>query len=105
MKKGSYNCHFIGNVNNPKVVLIHGMGFYWEKCFTPIIEALELEYCLIIPELEGHHNKSEKTDIKIADCVNRLEQELTSNNIKHWVSIQTLYRDFPSVILPGFPIY
>lgn len=66
MKKGSYNCHFIGNVNNPKVVLIHGMGFYWEKCFTPIIEALELEYCLIIPELEGHHNKSEKTDIKIA---------------------------------------
>ena len=42
MKKGSYNCHFIGNVNNPKVVLIHGMGFYWEKCFTPIIEALEL---------------------------------------------------------------
>ena len=26
MKKGSYNCHFIGNVNNPKVVLIHGMG-------------------------------------------------------------------------------
>ena len=56
MKKGSYNCHFIGNVNNPKVVLIHGMGFYWEKCFTPIIEALELEYCLIIPELEGHHN-------------------------------------------------
>lgn len=82
MKKGSYNCHFIGNVNNPKVVLIHGMGFYWEKCFTPIIEALELEYCLIIPELEGHHNKSEKTDIKIADCVNRLEQELTSNNIK-----------------------
>ena len=53
MKKGSYNCHFIGNVNNPKVVLIHGMGFYWEKCFTPIIEALELEYCLIIPELPG----------------------------------------------------
>lgn len=43
MKKGSYNCHFIGNVNNPKVVLIHGMGFYWEKCFTPIIEALEFE--------------------------------------------------------------
>ena len=44
MKKGSYNCHFIGNVNNHKVVLIQGMGLYWEKWFTQIIEDLEPDY-------------------------------------------------------------
>lgn len=81
MKKEAYSCHFIGDLNNPKVVLIHGMGFYWEICFAPIIEALESEYYLIIPELEGHHNKRERTDITIADCVDWLEQEFISNNI------------------------
>lgn len=38
MKKGSYNCHFIGNVNNPKVVLIHGMGFYWKNVLLRLLK-------------------------------------------------------------------
>ncbi|WP_243128198.1 hypothetical protein [Clostridium niameyense] len=55
MKKEKSKLHIIGDSHNKKVLLIHGMGFYWEKCFFSIINELKKKYCLLIPELEGHN--------------------------------------------------
>lgn len=81
MKKDVYNCHFIGYKENPKILLIHGMGFYWNNCFRKIIDELKSIYFLIIPELEGHHNIKEATNIKITECIEWLENILISNHI------------------------
>lgn len=63
MKKANYKLHIIGDINKKKVLLIHGMGFYWKNCFDTLIKQLKDKYCLLIPELEGHAPDS-KGEIK-----------------------------------------
>lgn len=31
----------VGDLNNPKIMLVHGAGFYWENCFREIMESLK----------------------------------------------------------------
>ncbi len=62
-KKALYNVHILGDKNAPKILLIHGAGFYWETCFAPFIEEFKDDYCLIIPELAGH-GKGQSQDMK-----------------------------------------
>lgn len=54
MKKAPYKFHVFGNVVGSKILLIHGIGFYWNRCFRYLIDDLSKDYCLIIPELDGH---------------------------------------------------
>lgn len=54
MKKENCKIHIVGDIKNKKVLLIHGMGFYWKSCFKNLIKLLSDQYCLLIPELEGH---------------------------------------------------
>ena len=54
MMREQSKLHIIGDINNPKVMLIHGVGFYWETCFTKIVETLADKYFVLLPELEGH---------------------------------------------------
>lgn len=47
--------HFkeFGQADNPKLLLIHGLGVSW-RIFLPIIEALQDRYSIITPLLDGH---------------------------------------------------
>ncbi len=54
MKKETFKVHCIGDLRRPKIMLVHGAGFYWETCFKGIVEELQDEYCILTPELEGH---------------------------------------------------
>lgn len=45
--------HIIGKISNPKIMLIHGVGFYWETCFKEIIEALSGQYCIFASGIRG----------------------------------------------------
>lgn len=82
MRKDTYNCYFIGDKSNPCVLLIHGMGFYWKKCFGEIIEELQKRYYVIIPELPGHHNEvDKKVRISVADIVTDIEMSIKKQNI------------------------
>ncbi len=54
MKKEQSKLHIVGDNSKQKVMLIHGVGFYWETCFESIVNDLKDKCCLLIPELEGH---------------------------------------------------
>ena len=82
MRKDTYNCHFIGNKRNPKIILVHGMGFYWKKCFENIIEKLKDKYFMIIPELPGHRNEEDKkAKIAIMNIVSGIEAVLRKKKV------------------------
>ncbi|MGH4140030.1 hypothetical protein [Clostridium sp.] len=45
----------IGNLEQPKALLIHAM-FFDERCFVKLSEFLKKDYCVIILTLDGHGN-------------------------------------------------
>lgn len=81
MKKAISNCHYFGNPDYPAILLIHGMGFYWEKCFAGIMGELQKEYYCIIPELAGHHNEDKTEEVLLEDLVASIESELKLHQI------------------------
>ena len=88
MKKAIFNCHYFGNPEHPVILLIHGMGFYWEKCFAGMIGELQKKYYCIIPELAGHHNENRTEEISLEDMVYAIESQLKLHQIS---KIRTLY--------------
>lgn len=61
---------------------MHGMGFWWKKCFREIIDALSEKYCIILPEAAGHHNVKEKrVNIDITDIAEHIENDLKEKGI------------------------
>lgn len=82
MMKEVSRCHFFGSINHPKVMLIHGMGFYWERCFENIIDTLKESCYLIVPEIIGHHNVIENTKIRVEDIVQTIESIMMENRIE-----------------------
>ena len=82
MMKDSFKCIVIGDTARPRILLMHGMGFLWKKCFREIIDALSDKYCIIIPEAAGHHNVKEKrVHIDITDIAEHIENYLKEKEI------------------------
>lgn len=88
MKKVKYNLHIIGDYNNKKILLIHGMGFYWENCFSNIVKELKERYCILIPELSGHAPNSEGYVNSVSSSAEQILRELT---IKEFNKIDCIY--------------
>lgn len=64
--------HEFGNIQNPKVLLIHGMAVTWE-CFEPLIDQLAKQYYLIVPALDGHNPLKQKDFECLNHEVKRIE--------------------------------
>lgn len=71
--------HEFGNIQNPKVLLIHGMAITWE-CFEPLIEQLSKQYYLIVPSLDGHNPEKQKDFECLDDEVERIEDYILKSH-------------------------
>ncbi|MFT9055606.1 MAG: alpha/beta hydrolase [Ethanoligenens sp.] len=65
--------HFreFGDSTLPSVILIHGGGLSWWS-WQPIIDALEAQYHLIVPTIDGHDDDGDTTFCSIADSAEKL---------------------------------
>ena len=82
MKREYCNIHIIGNPKGKKILLIHGMGFYWCKCFSSIIKELKEKYCLLIPELKGHAPNCKEHINSVYESAIEIESELKYEDIE-----------------------
>lgn len=87
MKKAKFDFHVIGNQENPKVLLVHGMGFYWQRCFAPLMEELKTEYCLIVPELPGHRQERERGFPSVLICAEYIEDYLQAEGFTELAAV------------------
>lgn len=81
MKRESSKLHIIGGTSKPKVMLVHGAGFYWETCFFRIIDDLKDRYCILIPELEGHTHNPKEYMVSVEATANNIAKELLKKDI------------------------
>lgn len=88
MKKEVSKLHIIGDKSKKRIMLIHGVSFYWETCFKRIIELLKKDYCLIIPELEGHCSEGINPMKSVNHTAERIIKELSEVGIQ---SLDLLY--------------
>lgn len=75
----------VGDLNNPKIMLVHGAGFYWENCFREIMESLKSSYCILLPVLPGHSNINEepiKSVEQVAAMIIKEIKDLRVDNIE-----------------------
>ena len=82
MMKDAFNLHIIGDKNEKKVLLIHGVGFYWETCFEKLIKQLEDHCCIIVPELEGHCKQPSSVMTSVMNTADKIVEELKNAGIK-----------------------
>ncbi len=80
-KKALYNLHVMGEITAPKVLLVHGAGFYWETCFAPMIQRLSDTCCLILPELEGHGEHSTEDMTSVAETAAEIAAAMAERGI------------------------
>ncbi len=67
-----------GNPNNPAVMLIHGGGLSWWM-WQPQIKALEQEYHLLVPVLDGHGEAAETDFFSIEDSARKMAAYIDRN--------------------------
>lgn len=82
ISKGKSNFYVIGDRQKKKILLIHGISFYWEKCFKGIIDELEKEYCLLVPELEGHNLESKGKILSVHSSATNIIEQLYAYNFQ-----------------------
>lgn len=76
------NLHIIGEKNEKKVLLIHGVGFYWQTCFEKLIKQLENHCCVIVPELEGHSKQPSNVMTSVMNTADIIVDELKNAGIE-----------------------
>lgn len=81
VKKENSRLHIVGKTDKPKVMLVHGAGFYWETCFLEIVEDLKDQYCILIPELEGHTNNPEEFMVSVEVTAGNIAEDLLKLDI------------------------
>lgn len=79
-KKEVFKLHSIGNPDKRKVLLIHGISFFWENCFQGIINELQDEYYLLIPELQGHNPHKKGKISSVYASAKQIIEELHRKN-------------------------
>lgn len=80
MKKEQSKLHIIGDSCGQKVMLIHGVGFYWKTCFSGIVNELKDNCCLLIPELEGHCYEPDEYMVSVNASADNIIQSLTQSD-------------------------
>lgn len=88
MKKGNCKLHRMGEPHGPKVLLIHGAGFYWQTCFARIIRGLKDRYCLLIPVLEGHTAHPREYMVSVEETAGKLGEALEELRVD---KVQAIY--------------
>lgn len=78
----------IGDLKNPKVMLVHGAGFNWENCFGKIIASLKKDFCFLIPILPGHCDEKKGLMDSVEETAKEICKQIYGENIKE---IKTLY--------------
>lgn len=73
--------HVIGNTTAPKMILIHGMLTPW-TVWTPQIEHFSKNYCIIVPELDGHEIQNSNEFVSIEKEAELIERYCLENNYK-----------------------
>lgn len=63
-----------GDIQKPKLLLIHGMAITWQYCLDSVIKDLSKEFYLIIPELDGHNVKGSTNFQSLGEETQRIEQ-------------------------------
>lgn len=86
--KSSFKLHIVGDLSKKRVMLIHGMGFDWKRCFGSIANELEQEYCVLIPELNGHNRENKGTFTTVYDSADEIINEIEKLQI---TEIECLY--------------
>ncbi|WP_034860616.1 alpha/beta hydrolase [Ruminiclostridium cellobioparum] len=87
-KKEQSKLHIMGDSCRKKVMLIHGVGFYWETCFARIVNDLKDNFCLLIPELEGHCYEPGENMVSVNASANNITHSLLQN---HFREIDAVY--------------
>lgn len=60
-----------GDEKLPRIVLLHGGGLSW-WAYQPIVDALQTEYHLVLPVIDGHGEDGETTFVSIEDSARKL---------------------------------
>lgn len=82
MRKERSRVHIIGDSSKRKVMLIHGAGFYWETCFTSIVDALKDNYCILIPQLEGHSYEPDELMVSVYESAGKIINSLNKRAVR-----------------------
>lgn len=67
-----------GNKNNPVIIFLHGGGLSWWS-FKPQIEALQKDYFVITPIIDGHGDDWENTFVSIRKSAERVIEYIEAN--------------------------
>lgn len=67
-----------GNKNMPVIIFIHGGGLSWWS-WKPQIEALQKDYCIVTPIIEGHGDDSETTFVSIEKSAEQVIKYIKEN--------------------------
>ncbi len=60
-----------GDAKSPAIVLLHGGGLSW-WAYQPVVDALQAEYHLVLPVIDGHGEDGETAFISIEDSAAKL---------------------------------
>lgn len=81
--KANYNLNISGNKDMKKVLLIHGVGFSYKRCFNKMVNTLKEYSCVISPELPGHGTETIGRLDLVEDVTKDLEEALLLEDIDH----------------------
>jgi pimeloyl-ACP methyl ester carboxylesterase len=68
-----------GSKNMPVIVLLHGGGLSWWS-WKPQIEALQKDYCIVAPIINGHGDDWETTFISIEESAEQVVKYIKENH-------------------------
>lgn len=69
-----------GNIENPKLLMLHGMACTWKQNFGQVIEKLKEQFYLIIPAYDGHNPDENKDFTSIAQTASEIDDYIMKNH-------------------------
>lgn len=69
-----------GNIENPKLLMFHGMACTWKKSFGRVIEKLKEHFYLIIPAYDGHNPDENKDFTSITQTASDIDDYIVKNH-------------------------
>lgn len=67
-----------GNKNMPVVIFLHGGGLSWWS-WKPQIEALQKDYCIVTPIIDGHGDSCDTTFVSIRESAKQVIKYIKEN--------------------------
>ncbi|MBZ9606797.1 hypothetical protein G9F73_002980 [Clostridium estertheticum] len=69
-----------GNIENPKLLMFHGMACTWKQNFGQVIEKLKEQFYLIIPAYNGHNPDENKDFTSITQTASEIDDYIMKNH-------------------------